>query len=112
MPSGKRCWPARCTTAPHAPPADTRDAILNEETVVTPQEIKGWIEQNLADSRVEIDGDGHHFEALVVCPGFAGKSRIQRHQMVYGALGDRMKSDIHALSMKTLTPEELASAEG
>ncbi len=79
--------------------------------MVTPREIKGWIEQNLADSQVEIDGDGHHFEAVIVCPGFAGKSRIQQHQMVYAALGDRMKSEIHALSMKTLTPEERASSE-
>ena len=79
--------------------------------MVTPRDIKGWIEQNLADSEVEIDGDGHHFEAVIVCPGFAGKSRIQQHQMVYAALGDRMKSEIHALSMKTLTPEERASSE-
>ncbi len=79
--------------------------------MVTPREIKGWIEQNLADSQVEIDGDGHHFEAVIVCPDFAGKSRIQQHQMVYAALGDRMKSEIHALSMKTLTPEERASSE-
>ena len=74
--------------------------------MVTPQDIKGWIEENLSNSSVEIDGDGHHFEAIIECPDFAGKSRIQRHQMVYGALGDRMKSEIHALSMKTLTPEE------
>ncbi len=74
--------------------------------MVTPQDIKGWIEQSLPNSRVEIDGDGHHFDAVVVCPDFSGQSRIQRHQMVYGALGDRMKSEIHALSMKTLTPEE------
>jgi acid stress-induced BolA-like protein IbaG/YrbA len=79
--------------------------------VVTPQDIKGWIEENLSGSEVEIDGDGHHFEAVVVCADFNGKSRIQRHQMVYGALGERMKSEIHALSMKTLTPEERASQE-
>lgn len=79
--------------------------------MVTPQDIKGWIEGNLDGSQVEIDGDGHHFEAVIVCPDFDGKSRIQRHQMVYGALGERMKSDIHALSMKTLTPDEWASRE-
>ena len=79
--------------------------------MVTPQDIKGWIEQSLAESRVEIDGDGHHFDAVIVCPGFDGKNSIQRHQMVYGALGDRMKSDIHALSMKTFTPSEWASRE-
>lgn len=79
--------------------------------MTTPYEIKSWIERDLAGSRVEIDGDGHHFEAVIVCPDFDGKSSIQRHQMVYGALGDRMKSDIHALSMKTLTPSEWASRE-
>jgi acid stress-induced BolA-like protein IbaG/YrbA len=79
--------------------------------MVTPTDIKTWIEQNLADSEVEIDGDGHHFEAVIVCPAFAGKNRIQQHQLVYGALGDRMKSEIHALSMKTFTPEERAARE-
>jgi len=79
--------------------------------MVTPEDIKGWIEQNLADSQVEIDGDGHHFDAVIVCPAFAGKNRIQQHQLVYGALGDRMKSQIHALSMKTLTPDEWAQRE-
>lgn len=74
--------------------------------MVTPEDVGSWIERNLADCRVEIEGDGRHFNAVVVCPGFAGKSRVERHQMVYGALGDRMKSEIHALSMKTLTPEE------
>lgn len=79
--------------------------------MVTPQNIKAWIEDNLSSSHVEIDGDGHHFEAIIVCPDFEGKSRIQRHQMVYGALGDKMKSEIHALSMKTLTPSESESSE-
>ena len=53
-----------------------------------------------------MDGDGQHFTALIVSPAFAGKRLIQRHQLVYAALGDRMKAEIHALSMKTLTPEE------
>ena len=74
--------------------------------MVTPQQIKDWIEAELPDSRVVIDGDGHHFEALIVCEAFDGKNRVQRHQMVYQALGDRMKSEIHALSMQTRTPAE------
>jgi acid stress-induced BolA-like protein IbaG/YrbA len=74
--------------------------------MVTPQQIKEWIEKGLPDSRVEIDGDGHHFEALIVCGAFDGKNRVQRHQMVYKVLGDRMKSEIHALSMQTRTPAE------
>ena len=74
--------------------------------MVTPENIKGWIEENLDDSEVEISGDGHHFEAMIVCNGFVGKTLIQRHQMVYQALGDKMKAEIHALSMKTLTQDE------
>lgn len=75
--------------------------------MVTPQEIKQWIEAGLAESQVTIDGDGHHFDATIVCPAFAGKNSIQRHRMVYAALGDKMKVTIHALSFKTLTPDEV-----
>ena len=77
--------------------------------MVTPQQIQDWIELGLADSIAKVSGDGQHFEALIVCPNFSGKTRIQRHQMVYAALGDRMKSEIHALSMKTVTAEEIQS---
>jgi len=80
--------------------------------MVTPQDIKTWIENGLAQARVEIDGDGHHFNAVIVSPAFAGKSRIQQHQLVYQALGDKMKSEIHALSMRTLTPEEWDTEQG
>ena len=76
--------------------------------MVTPQQIKAWIEAGVADAQVEIDGDGHHFNATIVSPAFAGKSRIEQHQLVYQALGDRMKAEIHALSMRTLTPEQWA----
>lgn len=55
---------------------------------------------------VRVVGDGEHFEAIIVSNEFAGKSRVQQHQVVYRALGDRMKSEIHALSMKTFTPEQ------
>ncbi len=75
--------------------------------MVTPLDIQGWICEGLAGSRVEVDGDGRHFDAVIVCADFEGKSLIQRHQMVYGVLGDRMKSEIHALSMKTMTPDEM-----
>jgi acid stress-induced BolA-like protein IbaG/YrbA len=74
--------------------------------MVTPEDIKQWIEAGLDGAEVEIEGDGHHFNAVIVCPAFAGKTMIQQHQMVYGALGDKMKAEIHALSMKTLTPEQ------
>lgn len=74
--------------------------------MVTPEDIKGWIEAGLPNSTVSCEGDGHHFEAVIVSPEFAGKSRIQQHQLVYGVLGDKMEAAIHALSMKTLAPEE------
>ena len=75
--------------------------------MVTPEDIQAWISQGMENSDVKVQGDGQHFEAVIISSEFAGKSRIQRHQMVYGVLGERMKSEIHALSMKTLTPDEL-----
>ena len=75
--------------------------------MVTPESIKGGIEAGLDCERVEVVGDGQHFQALVVSAAFAGKSRVQRHQLVYRALGDRMREEIHALSIQTLTPEEV-----
>ena len=77
--------------------------------MVTPESIEQGIVAGLPCERVEVAGDGQHFQALVVSNAFAGKSRIQRHQLVYAALGERMREEIHALSMKTLTPEELAA---
>jgi len=76
--------------------------------MVTPESVKSGIEAGLACERVEVVGDGQHFQALVVSSAFAGKTRVQRHQLVYGALGERMRAEIHALSMQTLTPEEAA----
>ncbi|WP_423909554.1 BolA family protein [Candidatus Spongiihabitans sp.] len=75
--------------------------------MIAPQDIQNWISLGLENSEVTVDGDGQHFEAIIICPDFEGKSLIQRHKMVYSALGDKMKSEIHALSMKTLTPAEL-----
>ena len=74
--------------------------------MVTPDAIRASIEGGLECRHVEVRGDGHHFEALVVSPRFEGLSRVRRHQLVYGALGDRMRDEIHALSMSTLTPAE------
>jgi acid stress-induced BolA-like protein IbaG/YrbA len=80
--------------------------------VVTPSEIETWLRQGLACDFVRVEGDGHHFEAVIVSEAFLGKSRIEQHQVVYGALGERMKADIHALSIRTLTPEEWSGSEG
>jgi acid stress-induced BolA-like protein IbaG/YrbA len=75
--------------------------------MTTPEDIKIWIEENLAESQASVEGDGQHFEATVICPAFVGKNMLQRHRMVYEALGDRMKSQIHALSLKALAPNEI-----
>jgi acid stress-induced BolA-like protein IbaG/YrbA len=72
----------------------------------TPELIHSYIAAGLECTHLEVEGDGHHFQAVIVSPAFAGKRPIQRHQLVYAALGDRMREEIHALSMKTLTPEE------
>jgi acid stress-induced BolA-like protein IbaG/YrbA len=74
--------------------------------MVTPESVKEGIAGGLACEHVEVVGDGQHFQALVVSSQFAGRNRVQRHQMVYAALGERMREEIHALSMRTLTPEE------
>ena len=76
--------------------------------MINPDQIKSWIQEGLACEHVAVQGDGHHFEAVIVSPAFSGKSRVQRHQLVYAALGDRMRAEIHALSMQTYAPEEWA----
>jgi acid stress-induced BolA-like protein IbaG/YrbA len=77
--------------------------------MVEPQSIEASIRGALACTHLEVRGDGAHFEAVIVSPAFAGLSRVRQHQLVYGALGERMREEIHALSMKTYSPEEWAS---
>lgn len=72
----------------------------------TPELVKTYIADGLDCTHLEVEGDGQHFTAVIVSPAFEGKRLVQRHQIVYGALGDRMRQEIHALSMKTLTPQE------
>lgn len=74
--------------------------------MLQPDSIKQYIEQGMTCELVRVAGDGQHFEAIIVSSEFAGKTRVQQHQIVYRALGDRMKAEIHALSMKTFTPEQ------
>lgn len=76
----------------------------------TPQDIAEWIRAGLPCEHVEVRGDGAHFEAIVVSPEFRGKNTMGRHRLVYRTLGERMHQEIHALSMKTLTPEEWSGA--
>ena len=69
-------------------------------------DIRGMIEAGLPGARVEVDGDGTHFSAIVVSDEFTGKSMLQQHRLVYGTLGDKMGTDIHALAIRTYTPEQ------
>lgn len=78
----------------------------------TPDDIERYIAAGLACAVIEVTGDGRHFQALIVSDVFEGQSRVARHQQVYGALGDRMREEIHALSMRTLTPAEFAASKG
>ena len=72
----------------------------------TPAEVQSYIAAGLSCASLTVEGDGRHFFATIVSAEFEGLSRIKRHQRVYSALGERMREQIHALSMKTLTPAE------
>ncbi len=74
----------------------------------TPADVERYIALGIACEHLQVEGDGRHFFATIVAAAFEGLSRVRRHQLVYQALGDRMREQIHALSMKTLTPAEFA----
>jgi acid stress-induced BolA-like protein IbaG/YrbA len=74
----------------------------------TPAQVHDFIAAGLGCEHLEVEGDGRHFFATIVSLEFEGLPRVRRHQRVYAALGDRMREEIHALSMKTLTPAEWA----
>jgi len=78
----------------------------------TPDQVAQFISAGLRCEHLEVEGDGRHFFATIVSLDFEGLTRVRRHQQVYAALGDRMREQIHALSMKTLTPAEWAAAGG
>ena len=80
--------------------------------MLDPDQIENWIQEGLACEHVAVQGDGHHFEAVIVSPAFRGRSRVQQHQQVYAVLGARMGEEIHALSMQTYTPEDWAARHG
>lgn len=72
-----------------------------------PEDIKNLIESGLTKCTAILDGDGTHFNAIVISPDFSGKNRIQKQQLVYAALGNRIANGtIHAISIKTYTPDE------
>lgn len=77
--------------------------------MLTALQLEGYITANLSCEYIKVLGDdGTHFEAVVVSPEFVGKNMVQQHQLVYAALGDRMRAEIHALSMQTMAPEKWA----
>ncbi|MEO7391882.1 MAG: BolA family protein [Ramlibacter sp.] len=79
---------------------------------MTATELQSLIGAGLACDHLQVDGDGRHWEAVIVSTEFEGKRLIQRHQRVYATLGARMHTDeVHALSMKTFTPAEWVAAQ-
>jgi len=80
--------------------------------VVTAESIEHSIKTALPCTWIKVMGeDGHHFSAVIVSELFQGKNTVKQHQLVYQALGDRMREEIHALSMKTYTPEQWETAK-
>ena len=78
---------------------------------MTAEELRSHILRGLpCDHAQVLSDDGQHFEAVIVSPQFNGISRVQQHQRVYQALGDRMRSEVHALSLRTFTPEAWAQS--
>ena len=77
--------------------------------MLSAEQVKSYITLGLLCDYVAVQGnDGQHFEAIIVSPQFAGKNMVQQHQLVYQALGEQMRNEIHALSMRTFTPEAWA----
>ncbi len=75
---------------------------------VTPENVKTYIQQGLECEYIEVEGDGRHFDAVIVSKAFEGKGMLQQQRLVFQVLGDKMEI-IHALSMKTFTPEQWAN---
>ena len=74
-----------------------------------PEDIETLIKQGIPDAQVQIRdlrGDGDHYSAFIVSASFAGKSRVQQHQMVYKALQGKMGGELHALALQTAVPDE------
>jgi acid stress-induced BolA-like protein IbaG/YrbA len=71
------------------------------------EEIKILIKESIIDAEITVNSDDNvHFEAIIISDEFINKTSIQRHQMIYQSLGNKMDSEIHAISIKTLTKEE------
>lgn len=85
-------------------------AIIARMPDPTAPDVQRYIAAGLACTHLEVEGDGRHFFATIVSDAFEGLPRVRRHQLVYTALGERMREEVHALSMKTLTPAEWKAA--
>ena len=74
--------------------------------MISPEQVQTIIQERLSNAEVKVVGDGQHFEAVIVSADFLGKTRVKQHQMVYGVLQEELATEtIHALSLKTFTPE-------
>ena len=79
--------------------------------MISPQQVQTIIQERLPNAEVRVVGDGQHFEAIIISPDFAGQTRVKQHQTVYQVLQAEMASEtIHALSLKTYTPETWQTA--
>jgi acid stress-induced BolA-like protein IbaG/YrbA len=87
------------------------NASIKGIAMLTAQQIETYIRNGLACEYLQVLGDdGQHFEAIIVSAAFEGKNMVQQHQLVYQALGSRMGNEIHALSMRTFTPQAWQNA--
>jgi stress-induced morphogen len=83
--------------------------------MIAPEEVQRLLLARFADAEldlVDLTGTQDHYQARVVSSAFSGKSLIEQHQLVYGALGAAMSGPIHALALKTYTPEAWAKVSG
>jgi acid stress-induced BolA-like protein IbaG/YrbA len=85
--------------------------MSSEEVMISPDKVEAMILAALPDAQINVQSnDGEHFEVTIVAPQFAGKRRVQQHQLVYGALKEAMATEaIHALALNTFTPDEWAT---
>ena len=81
--------------------------------MLDPKQIEAWISQGLPCQHIAVDGDGHHFQAVIVSAEFAGLNRVKRQQRVYQTVLDKLNSgELHAISLQTLTPDEWKATLG
>jgi stress-induced morphogen len=80
-----------------------------EDMSATPEELRTRIEAGIPGAIASVTGDGHHFNAVITAPAFAGLSRIAQHRLVYDVFGEEVGGRIHALSIQTRLSEEATS---